>query len=138
MANTKSGAISTLEIAEPAVSPAWVALSGSDSGLGDISMPAASGTEATTSGGLTTTEKTGHITRSLSFSIKETAASNQWFLGRYGHRYMFRYRKQGAKAGTKQFVFEAIVVPTRTLAPAGSGSFAIAATVDGMVNETTQ
>ena len=141
MANTRSGALQTLEIAQvPAAGSrvSWDTLSGPGTGFEGLTVSPTQATTDRTSGGFTTTRKNFYTVNTGSFSIGGNLKAINWFWGENGKRYMFRWRKQGEGSGKPEAVFTAICSVGWTANDRSDFTFAIDLAIDGAITESVQ
>lgn len=138
MASTRSGAVQVLEIAEVADVLNWERLGGPGTGFEGLTLSPSQATTDRTSGGFTTTRKNRYTVTTGSFSIGENLKALQYFLGKNGKRYMFRWSKMGKASGRIQVVFQAICSVTRTANDRSDRTMTIDLAVDGPLIEGMQ
>ena len=134
----KSGAKQELALATPATTPSYTAISGIGSAYSGMTLTPELGVDESTSGGLTTSQKTGYRVNSASFSIAETPASVGELLGRNGKRFAVRHRPQGSGSGLAQVTFEAIATVSRTMSARGRRDFGVELAIDGAITRSVQ
>ena len=113
-------------------------LSGPGTAFGGLTVSPEVGTDESTSGGLTTSRKTGYRVNSASFTIAETPGTIPVLLGRNGKRFLVRWRPNGAGSGLAEVLFEAIATITRTMNGRGRRDFGVEMAVDGAITRSTQ
>ena len=138
MANSRSGAAQELALSDVLTVPVYAVVSGPGTAFTGLTLSPEVGTDESTSGGLTTSRKTGYRVTSGSFSIAETPATIPVLLGRNGKRFLARWRPQGAGAGLAEITFEAIATVSRAMNGRGRRDFSVELMVDGAVTRATQ
>ena len=120
------------------VAPVYTVISGAGTAYSGMTLTPDVGTDESTSGGLTTSRKTGYRVNSGNFTIAETPTTIPVLLGRNGKRFLVRHRPQGAGSGLPEATFEAIATVTRTMNGRGRRDFGVDFAVDGAVARGTQ
>ena len=138
MANSRSGAAQELALSDVKTTPTYAVVSGAGTAFGGLTLSPEVGTDESTSGGLTTSRKTGYRVTSGSFTIGETPATIPVLLGRNGKRFLVRWRPQGAASGRAEVTFEAIATVSRAMNGRGRRDFSADLMIDGAVTRTTQ
>lgn len=139
MATTNSGSRKEVAIGDDVMNPTYVVLTGPGTGFDAFDgFGPVEGTTRTTSGGLTSSRKSGHSVNGGSFSMDETANARAELLGRNGRRCKIRYRPNGTAAGRAQQVFSAILTITHSAPARADRRFDVTVAVDGDVTDSTQ
>ena len=138
MANSRSGATQEMALSDVQTVPAYDVVSGPGTAFSGLTLSPEIGTDESTSGGLTTSRKTGYRVNSGSFTIAETPATSPVLLGRNGKRFLVRWRPQGVGAGRAVVTFEAIATISRAMNGRGRRDFSVDLMVDGAVTRATQ
>ena len=118
--------------------PVYAVVSGTGTAFSGLTLSPEVGTDESTSGGLTTSRKTGYRVNSGSFTIAETPVTIPVLLGRNGKRFQVRWRPQGVGAGRAEATFEAIATVSRSMNGRGRRDFGVDLMVDGAVTRGTQ
>ena len=118
--------------------PAYSVLSGTGTAFSGLTLTPEVGTDESTSGGLTTSRKTGYRVNSASYTIAETPTTIPVLLGRNGKRFLLRWRPNGVGSGLAEVTFEAIATITRTMNGRGRRDFGVELAVDGAITRSTQ
>ena len=138
MANSRSGAAQELALSDVLAVPVYGVVSGPGTAFSGLTLSPEVGTDESTSGGLTTSRKTGYRVTSGSFTIAETPDTVPVLLGRNGKRFLARWRPQGVGAGRAEVTFEAIATVSRSMNGRGRRDFSVDLMVDGTVEQGTQ
>ena len=105
MADSRSGAAQELALSDVITTPSYDVLSGPGTAFGGLTVSPEVGTDESTSGGLTSSRKTGYRVNSASFTIAETPGTIPVLLGRNGKRFLVRWRPNGAGSGLAEVLF---------------------------------